>query len=840
MNIVYFDPGLTGRLGHNGAMLHEFDQALVIERGHQVQYLCHQSTRRDDVPDIAGTLIPAIRINGYTRLDGEHVLDPVNLERIMQVLAEDYRHADLENADVILMPTVYPLHLGALVQHIKLKANCRVVLGLLLPCSYWNSAPEGERALNTLVIDSIHRLNASTTLVTYSETGSYEFGGSPITMATLLPPVATTNADLIQTLSTTPPARPSQDSPVVGFFGAPFTSKGFGMLIETLQTIVRQGLPVHIQLRIHLPSGHADICTLLNGLAPWIHAESSETSNAQYLRKMADVDIVWTCYDPLEYNRKMSGIVPESVSLGKPLLLAEGCDAIQDFLERYAPGAYVSVPYSHDALIAAFSMPAAHWFHAMQCARSHAPLMQGMKSMARYLTVIGVESHQAPMQRDDSRRDVKEVSPAPHDEAAFAQQAHRLGVTRILDIGSRTTGFTPAMRALGFIGSVISVSTHPKIYQDLLTHAQQDLRWTVLPETGWAPGESLNLPSDDVMQTVDAIRINAALIQDGLLGNFLSRHASIKLLWIIEDQLDSADLAAGAASAQASLLRAEGFMNISDAPGIYVKETADHSSAPLGVVVHAVVTSIGGTLKRQDAQGNEIGADWLQACIQSWSNIAPNLVSISEMEPPDERIMWDITQEKPFISEVMARLHPKPGRHILLTNADILLTDALRHELATLDPNVLYYGHRFDVEIDPETNTTFKGRDYWRWGFDVFLIPPQLIASIHRDNAIPAFLRYGEPWWDYCLPILAMTQGYPIKNIRTPDPIALHLFHEQKYSQQMWVEHGQRFLQWLEALRGKSDHPIDPFLNAVLGTRPGAGIVDRLQHASSMITTMMP
>lgn len=829
MNIVYFDPGLTGRLGHNGAMLHEFDQALVIERGHQVQYLCHQSTRRDDVPDIAGTLIPAIRINGYTRLDGEHVLDPVNLERIMQVLAEDYRHADLENADVILMPTVYPLHLGALVQNIKLKANCRVVLGLLLPCSYWNSDPEGERALNTLVIDSIHRLNASTTLVTYSETGSYEFGGTPITMATLLPPVATTNANLIRTLSTTPPARPSQDSPVVGFFGAPFTSKGFGMLIETLQTIVRQGLPVHIQLRIHLPSGHADICTLLNGLAPWIHAESSETSNAQYLRKMADVDIVWACYDPLEYNRKMSGIVPESVSLGKPLLLAEGCDAIQDFLERYAPGAYVSVPYAPGELIAAVSMPTEHWLQAMQCAHLHAPLMQGMKSMARYLTVIGIESPQAPMQLDNVRRGAGETSPDLRDEAAFAQQAHRLGATRILDIGSRTATFVPAMRALGFSGSVISVATHPAIYQDLLTHTQQDLHWTLLPGPGWASGETLNLPSEDVVHTVDAIKIHASLIQDDLLGNLIRRHAGVKLIWIVEYSAD-----------QASVLQARGFRNISEAPGMYAKETVDLPGAQMGIAVHAVVTSIGGTLKRQDTQGNEIGADWLQACIQSWAQTAPTLVSISETEPPDERILWDITTEKPYISEVIARLQPHASRHFLLTNADILLTDALRNNLATLDPDVMYYGHRYDVEVEPDANATFRGRDYWRWGYDVFLLPPALIASIQRDNAIPAFLRYGEPWWDYCLPILAMAKGFPIKNIKTPAPISLHLFHEQKYSQQLWVEHGERFLHWLESLRHQAEHPIDEFLELVLGARPGSNVVDRLQHASNVITSMMP
>lgn len=392
MKIVYFDPGLTGRIGHNGAMLYEFDQALVIERGHQVQYLCHNSIRSEDVPGIVGSIIPTIRINGYTKLSNANVLNSASLDRIIQALSEDFQHAEFENADIILMPTVYPLHLKALAQNVKLKDNCRVVLGLLLPCSYWATTSECESQLNALTAQSINQLNTTNRLIVYSETGTFDFGNGTITMATLLPPVASPQADLIRTLATKTVARTEKNPPVLGFFGAPFTTKGFALLMETIEAVLRARLEVNLELRIHLPPGHTEICIHLNALAPWIMAESVETSNAEYLRKMSEVDIVWACYDPSEYSRKMSGIVPEAISLGKSLLLSEGCDAIQDFLERYAPGSYVTVPYALEHLATVFKMHADNWAWAIQCAKTHQSLMQNLKCMTRYLTVTGMET----------------------------------------------------------------------------------------------------------------------------------------------------------------------------------------------------------------------------------------------------------------------------------------------------------------------------------------------------------------------------------------------------------------------------------------------------------------
>ena len=99
---------------------------------------------------------------------------------------------------------------------------------------------------------------------------------------------------------------------------------------------------------------------------------------------------MWALYDPLHYGDKMSGIVPEALSLGKPVLVAEGCVAIQEFLERHAPGAFIAAGYDLASVQAVLALEPGHWRPARRCARSHAPLVQQLKGMDRYLAVCGI------------------------------------------------------------------------------------------------------------------------------------------------------------------------------------------------------------------------------------------------------------------------------------------------------------------------------------------------------------------------------------------------------------------------------------------------------------------
>ena len=390
MKVVYLDPGLGAGKGHNFAMAHEFDHALATERGLDLHHVLQAQATRERLPSLKGIIHNTVRIDGYTRLASTDVLDAKRKEALLAVVAADLAEAGVEDADVLIMPTAYPLHLLALAQHVRLQAHCRVVLGMLLPCSFWCSDSLAERTLAGWMADGVNALASKTQLLAYSETGVFRFADNIVPMASLLPPVASPNARLMGELAQRAKGQSLTNEPVLGFFGSPFSTKGFSLLVQTLQTMAGANLHHGMRVKIHLPPGHESMCDQLSALAPWISASSSDTDNATYLHQMAAVDVVWALYDPREYSGKMSGIVPESISLGKPLLLSDGCLALQDFLERYAPGSFVLAPYSADGLQASLQTQHADWAHPMRCARAHAPLMQEMKSMDRYLAVCGI------------------------------------------------------------------------------------------------------------------------------------------------------------------------------------------------------------------------------------------------------------------------------------------------------------------------------------------------------------------------------------------------------------------------------------------------------------------
>lgn len=390
MKIVYLDPGQANGRGHNYAMVHEFDEALVQERGHDVHLVLQRLGRAEMLPKLQGQVHPVIQIDGYTRLSDADVLDPLRRDALTQSVAADMMRAPLSDADVLLMPTVYPLHLRALAEHVALPPHCRVVLGMLLPCTFWNPHEPARLALGEWMAHSINTLASRADLLVYSETGRFVFGQDVVPTSTLLPPLAGTTAQLVHTLATAQNVAPKA-RPVLGFFGSPFSTKGFELLVRTLQLMAQADQPPAMDVRICLPPGHAAMCERINTLGPWVRADSMDADNATYLRRMAQVDVVWACYDPQEYGGKMSGIVPEAISLGKPVLLAEGCDALHNFLDAQAPGAFLLAPYDASALVQALSLPGEGWHRLMRCAAAHAPLMQQMKSMQRYLSVCGVD-----------------------------------------------------------------------------------------------------------------------------------------------------------------------------------------------------------------------------------------------------------------------------------------------------------------------------------------------------------------------------------------------------------------------------------------------------------------
>jgi len=335
---------------------------------------------------LASARIDAVfRVNGYARFSGSTFAQTSSLAELRRAVEEDLAAVAPEDYDAVLMPTAYPLHLEALARRLASRPDNAALVGLLMPPGFWAEDAHAEAGLQRLMAAALQAIQALPRARVYSETGTYSLGtNGQLRLPVMLPPASRATADLCAALRA---HRGKRGNDVrFGFFGAPFASKGFGHVIAAAQ----MGLAESARLVLRLPAGMDERCTMLSQLSSRIDAESCARSNAEYLRAMADVDVVLVAYDPAHYATKMSGIVPEAICLGKPLLLSDGCDALREFLDRHAPGSYLSVPYNPESIRSALALPSGYWAALAACARASAPVVQTMKDMGRYLTLAGL------------------------------------------------------------------------------------------------------------------------------------------------------------------------------------------------------------------------------------------------------------------------------------------------------------------------------------------------------------------------------------------------------------------------------------------------------------------
>ena len=385
MKILLLDPGLRTRAGHNAALLAEFDLELRSLPRVRLSAAGSAALQAAEFKGLGCAPRPLFRIDGYWRPTPQDVLEPARLSGLVDSIVADVERLPLEDFDGLLMPTVYPLHLIALARVAPRLARTRLMLGFLMPVSFWMPDTEACAVLGSQVGEATMTLQQHCELIAYSETGAYEFGGMRADMATLLPPLAAPTARLVESLATAPAIG---ERVVFGFFGQPFTSKGLDVVANASRALD----PSRVSVRFRLPPGHEALCQQLRSLAACVDATSTDMSNDAYLRQMAEVDVVLACYDPAHYGDKMSGVVPEAVSLGKPLVVSEACRSLIGFLDRYAPGAFIAGAYQPGALAELLALPAELWRVVATKAHASSPVVRSLKGMRRYLAAGGLDA----------------------------------------------------------------------------------------------------------------------------------------------------------------------------------------------------------------------------------------------------------------------------------------------------------------------------------------------------------------------------------------------------------------------------------------------------------------
>ena len=482
-------------------------------------------------------------------------------------------------------------------------------------------------------------------------------------------------------------------------------------------------------------------------------------------------------------------------------------------------------------------------------------------------------------------------------EKIFAYHLKRLGVSRLLDIGSNSGQFAQKMRRFGYGGVIYSVEPQAGAHGQLLANAADDPRWLPLlrqgagetadfvelnlSENSWSSSllevtpnhigaepttrivgretiysnRTRDLLRKDLLGGVEALKIDVQGFELKVLEGFKPFLKDIRLLLLEMSLVECYKGAPDLFSLDKFLVDKLGFSRVSLEPAYYddshgvvqqydgVYYRPDHPAqaapAPFGITAEAVITSIGGVIQRQRSDGTDVGAAWQGDCIRSWSNIAPKVVSVSENPPPAETIIWSKCATKPSIAELFRRAEESPAGHVILTNADIFLTDSLKAALPQLAPEALYYGNRHEVHVDEATAPgTMKTTGYYPRGFDVFLLPPAFVHAVNKAKLLPETFLIGEPWWDYLVPLLGFATGFPCKKLSAKTLFALHYSHEERFANELWVSNGERFLDCVRGLQ-KAALPHARGLLAEL-LEPAPSVRDHLLRITETICFTLP
>lgn len=413
-------------------------------------------------------------------------------------------------------------------------------------------------------------------------------------------------------------------------------------------------------------------------------------------------------------------------------------------------------------------------------------------------------------------------------ERIFAHHLLRLGIQRVLDIGSNEGQFALKLRRFGYAGRIYSVEPLAPTYLQLLANARHDPHW--FPLALQPAGATDRLLRSDLLPQIEALKIDAPGHEDEAITSHLPLIDNVRLLMLRMSMVPACPGAADLFRLDERLVKELGFSRVSLEPsgydeqgvaqrydGIYFRpdRPARPHAGPTGLRVAAVVTSVGGTLERRQPDGSDLGPAWLQACMQSWRHFGSRVVSVAERAPP-EGLEWARTQARPSIAQMLAAVPVPHGSHLLLTNADIVLMDPLRDLIGTLEPDAVYYGNRIDVEREGGASGGLAVRGVYPLGFDYFLLPAAFIRVLIDEQLLPEQLRIGEPWWDYTLPLLAVARGFAMKKLSSASPLALHYLHATRYSLDLWHRNRQLFIGLTARLLQGPDCYAAGFLGQIL------------------------
>lgn len=439
-----------------------------------------------------------------------------------------------------------------------------------------------------------------------------------------------------------------------------------------------------------------------------------------------------------------------------------------------------------------------------------------------------------------------------HGGSPFVERVQTLNLRHVVDVGAGDGAFVRGLRQQGYDGAIYSSEADPSHYAPLIRACIKDVRWFLLRQGAIgdhdglvrdgvtnAPGAEANAASPIYVQRLDGL-LPPSLAQRPFalrLSLVADRRAALDGLGALREHLAVLQVilriepSPGGATALAELH--EQVISQTDLRDLHIETlpspgvdgstllactfwrelTQAERQPPAALPRPVIVTSMGGVARRYAADGSDVGQTWQAQCIDSWAAMDRPIYSVSEMAAPDPRLQQVPVATRPSILEILRQARRQaPDASLLLVNADIRLSRSFKALLADHEPDTLYFGSRTDVVLYDVRGRMAEKRGVYNGGLDYFLIPPRLLDLLESGDAFPESFRIGEPWWDYCLPVLAMDQGILVKRLSGNFDLVQHHLHDAAYSDALTTNNGVTYLLWVAEVAQRSGYPIADIL----------------------------
>ena len=230
-----------------------------------------------------------------------------------------------------------------------------------------------------------------------------------------------------------------------------------------------------------------------------------------------------------------------------------------------------------------------------------------------------------------------------------------------------------------------------------------------------------------------------------------------------------------------------------------------------------IYTSIPPASCRYSSTGNDIGAEYLYNCVESWRRSGFKSFSVNSSAESVTDILKEVGVTGLQVPRDARQRYGKPTVYledflssaclgyngpVAIVNADIVLalSDADQLEIKNLQPGFGIVERRVDI-LNQDQRT---GSEYLV-GYDFFVFHSQDLLKVKSR-----FMAIGFPWWDHFLPIVMLTAGLKLMRI-TPNSV-LHLVHEDRWDSSTWQLIGRQFINEVKHCRGS--YSVD-YLEAV-------------------------